>query len=187
MFINGISLRRACLMALALAAVLRAVLGGASPASAGSTPWLDRDNPSGKGDYEGTKSLLSLECRLKGTSRMITTGNPQGYHCELPRGGWCVNDEVPGGSCRDMEVRYSWVQATSGTTPWLDRDNPSGKGDYEGTKHHLSLSCRLKGNQQAVTTGNPQGYHCELPRGGWCVNNQVPGSSCKDMEVRFSW
>jgi hypothetical protein len=34
-------------------------------AYAGFTPWFDRDNPSGKGDYEDTKSLFSISCRFK--------------------------------------------------------------------------------------------------------------------------
>ena len=77
-------------------------------AQAGETPWLDRDKPSGVGEYETTKDLLKIECRFKGTHQPVTQGSPVGYHCNVTEGGWCKNNEPAGVKCQDMEVRYKW-------------------------------------------------------------------------------
>ncbi|HEY5837814.1 MAG TPA: hypothetical protein VIT19_02185 [Pyrinomonadaceae bacterium] len=170
------------LLTLALGLVALTVFTGA--VLAGATPWLDRDNPSGVGDYETTSDLLKVSCRFKATGQPVTQGNPVGYHCNIKEGGWCKNNNPAGLGCKDLEVMFSWA---GGATPWLDRDNPSGVGDYETIKDLLQVSCRFKATGQPVTQGNPVGYHCNIPEGGWCKNNNPAGLSCKDMEVMFSW
>jgi hypothetical protein len=104
---------RGLLFALAAAGLVLA----APAAFAGHTPWFDRDDPSGVGDYEDTVNLFQLRCRLKGVdgpAGVVEEGKvggvaTPGYHCKLPTGGWCVNAETAGGnSCKDIEVRYSW-------------------------------------------------------------------------------
>ena len=93
---------------LASALFTLALVAGA--AQAGETPWLDRDKPSGVGEYETTKDLLKIECRFKGTNPpvYVTQGSPVGYHCNVTEGGWCKNNDPAGLQCKDMEVRYKW-------------------------------------------------------------------------------
>lgn len=88
----------------------------------------------------------------------------------------------------------------SGTwTPWLDRDNPSGSGDFEALAafresgqvcaNPKQIQCRLRGSTQLVQTGLVNGreqYVCDLASGGVCDNRrQSPGVQCSDYEVRF--
>src|SRR5688500_10932692 len=123
---------RSRMLPLAIAAFV--VFGGGS-ALAGSTPWFDRDDTSGVGDFESTQDLLTIKCRMKAGGAAITTGSPAGYNCGSPKGAWCTNAQTsPANTCKDMEVQYSWVAGAgwaAGSTPWLDRDNPGGVGDFE--------------------------------------------------------
>ena len=92
--------------------------------------WLNRDQPTAKGDYETRADLikegklkcrrpLAVQCRYRPNGAMwgtqIGTGSSYpptvtagpGYHCETITGGWCVNaDTKPKGSCKDSEVRF---------------------------------------------------------------------------------
>ena len=94
------------LLTLALGVITLVVLTGA--ALSGSTPWLNRDNPGGVGDYETTPELLTISCRFKATGDAITEGSPSGYHCNVKEGGWCKNNPAAGFQCQDIEVKYSW-------------------------------------------------------------------------------
>jgi hypothetical protein len=83
----------------------------------------------------------------------------------------------------------------SGTwTPWLNRDNQGGSGDYETLRDHVkagnacpnptAIECRTTDDRQPwKQSGNV--YHCELDKGGYCVNQEQGGSRCRDFEVRF--
>ena len=82
-----------------------------------------------------------------------------------------------------MEVMFSWA---GGGTPWLNRDQPGGVGDYETISDHLKIQCRFKATGNAITDGAPVGYHCNIKEGGWCKNNDPAGLRCQDMEVMFS-
>lgn len=73
---------------------------------------------------------------------MTTTGIPAGstgetVHVDLAVGCYCKNDEN-GGACKyDYQVRFQCCKdSPSGQnpvwTPWFDRDNTGGNGDYEG-------------------------------------------------------
>lgn len=88
--------------------------------SEGWTPWYDRDNAGGNGDYETLKDIIreygicenptAIECRtVKGKIDSSKTG--QTVHCDTEYGFYCLNRENPGGSlfspnCEDYEVRY---------------------------------------------------------------------------------
>lgn len=93
--------------------------------------WLNRDRPSGFGDYETRADLikegqlkcakpLAVQCRYSSTGALwgTQTGNyppaniaGPGYRCETITGGWCVNSQtVPTNSCKDSEVRFCCVQ-----------------------------------------------------------------------------
>lgn len=99
------------LLVSALAIGVQAPLALTSQAVAGSTPWLDRDNPGGKGDYEDTKHLLKQSCKV-GKKELPqgepTSGKWKGYHNVSPMGCWCVNAETKGGVCKDIRIKYSW-------------------------------------------------------------------------------
>ncbi len=78
-------------------------------------------------------------------------------------------------------------------TPWLDRDNPGGKGDYENIAGHLKqgngceapadIQCRVVGGESSADSGEV--YHCDTKRGGRCINAEQPDNRCKDYEVRM--
>jgi hypothetical protein len=83
-----------------------------------------------------------------------------------------------------MEVRFHYY--TGGATPWLDRDNPGGAGDYETIRHLLTPECRFVVGGGVVQTGNPAGYHCSIAEnGGWCKNNVPAGNQCRDIKIRY--
>ncbi|MEZ5479051.1 MAG: hypothetical protein R3E95_16690 [Thiolinea sp.] len=105
------------------------------------TPWFDRDNPSGVGDYETTSALLKIECRFKDNHQNITDNSHAGYHCNIEKGGWCKNNVPLGNKCKDIEVRFHYYNG--GATSWLDRDNPSGVGDYETIVDLLKPQCKF--------------------------------------------
>lgn len=74
-------------------------------------------------------------------------------------------------------------------TQWLDRDNPSGNGDYEGLQDFasqvpcvqpLAVQCQTTAGADWWTTG--QKYTCRPDIGGVCVNE---GQRCADYRVRF--
>ncbi|MCH8322843.1 MAG: hypothetical protein IIB64_07190 [Proteobacteria bacterium] len=79
-------------------------------------------------------------------------------------------------------------------TSWLDRDNPSGKGDYETVSDFIKegvlpqepdpicIQCRTLDGVDWQDAG--QVYHCDLPRGGRCMNAEN-SEQCLDYEVRF--
>ena len=81
-----------------------------TPALAGSSPWLDRDNASGKGDYETTRDLLKIQCKIRGTKQKVSTGIPSaGYYKDPVQGCWCINAKVPGNNrCKDIVIKYRW-------------------------------------------------------------------------------
>lgn len=159
--------------------------GGPPMGGGGATPWLNGDAPGGAGDYELTKDHLKIACRFhNNVNTAITDGVPDGYHCSIPEGGWCKNNNPVGLRCADMEILYSW---NGGVTKALNRDNPGGVGDYELTKDNLKIMCRFRATGETIRDGVPAGYHCSVPEGGWCKNNNPQGLKCKDMEVRFLW
>jgi len=78
--------------------------------------WFDRDRPTGSGDYELFKDLvetkqlcakpLAIECQTT-NGQIDWTASQSVYHCDLSRGGYCVNrEQAPGSSCEDFRVRY---------------------------------------------------------------------------------
>jgi len=88
-------------------------------------------------------------------------------------------------------------KATEPWTDWLDRDNPSGKGDYETVKDFLieglldsqpiGIQCRTVADKKPWTAAK-QVYSCDAAVGGVCVNSkQVDGAQCLDYEVRFRY
>ncbi|RMH21282.1 MAG: hypothetical protein D6696_06150 [Acidobacteria bacterium] len=87
-------------------------------------------------------------------------------------------------------------------TRWLNRDGPSGSGDFETLRDHrresprevcekpINIECRVKGSGVVVKTGVlPDGvvFTCDKRVGGVCDNRkQKRGVRCRDYEVRFA-
>ena len=137
--------------------------------------------------------------------------------CEPRVGGFCRKKDQQDNQCEDYEVRFLCQCLTVGNpqhttfcgqfcwTDWLNRDAPSGKGDFETLHNFLKqtpppvcpypvgIQCRRKDTKADYeTTG--QKYHCEVHLdaqeksvgGGHCVNDeQESGENCDDYEVRF--
>jgi hypothetical protein len=81
------------------------------------TAWLNRDSPSGNGDYETLADFraagnnicngaapIGIECRTLGGVNWSSTGEV--YSCTASTGGVCVNAQQPDGYCQDYEVRF---------------------------------------------------------------------------------
>ncbi|XP_028409461.1 uncharacterized protein LOC114532068 [Dendronephthya gigantea] len=82
-------------------------------------------------------------------------------------------------------------------TRWLDRDNPSGTGDWEtyssfkpapcilGYKP-VRANCRVKNNKQAWYTANQKIAPCvQCTSNGIVCKNRDNTQYCKDYEIRF--
>lgn len=78
------------------------------------TDWLNRDRPSGSGDFETLADFvargqacatpLAVECRAADGRDWSETG--QSYTCEQYLGGVCRNSDLTNGSCLDYQVRF---------------------------------------------------------------------------------
>ncbi|XP_013399109.1 mucin-5AC-like [Lingula anatina] len=178
------------------------------------TSWFDRDNPSGTGDWEtlsDQKALgevcgvncdpIAAECRVKGTTTVFTrwAGTAPDkllYHCLPSKGLACRNADNPE-ICKDYEIRYKCPSTSTTWTSWLDRDDPSGTGDWEhvgktgfnpcSNNDPIKIECRVKGtNQPWDQAGQVIRTKCTPSEGFVCVNADQPsGETCKDYEVRF--
>ena len=116
-------------LALAVAGLVFSALpvNGDQSASAQSsqnpwTGWLDRDDPSAKGDYETVKALLAegkmqpnpvaIQCRTvaaPGAPSVNFNATGQVYSCTVAVGGVCVNAEQKNGEqCLDYKVRFRY-------------------------------------------------------------------------------
>ncbi len=165
------------------------------------TPWLNRDRPGGVGDYETFSDFLKagkvcktpcgIQCQTTNGKNWDQSG--QVYTCAQDKGGICVNKKQANGArCLDYRVRFQCYRPK--WTPWLDRDNAGGKGDYETLGAFLEegkacpkpekIECQTTDGQDSSTTG--QVYTCNTAVGGFCINaDQSGGSRCRDYRVRF--
>uniref|UniRef100_A0A673HU12 Si:dkey-205h13.2 n=1 Tax=Sinocyclocheilus rhinocerous TaxID=307959 RepID=A0A673HU12_9TELE len=146
------------------------------------TPWLDRDDPSGVGDYE-TLSLLLIKYPLQVCPKPIAievttiSGTPA-----LPPGNIFVGYGIQ--SC---------------VTRWFNSDNPKTNGRdsellsdllsmYPGQicTNPIGIEAQTVSGQAAYTTGDI--FQVYNPVSGFaCVNaGQTGGGVCDDYEVRFS-
>ncbi|XP_056305264.1 uncharacterized protein si:dkey-205h13.2 [Danio aesculapii] len=173
------------------------------------TQWFDNDDPTGQGDYELLSDLLitysgeicpnpvGIEVRTVSGILASQTGNI--FQVNNPSSGFaCVNANQAGGVCADYKVRFTCPETwcSSCRTPWFDRDNPSGLGDYETLPLTLSTYplqvCAqpiaievetISGTPILPTGNNFQEYDPKL--GFSCVNAQQNGG-CQDYKVRFT-
>lgn len=147
------------------------------------TPWFDRDDTSGYGDYETLSDLIKegkpicakpvgIQCQTTpkyGSIPASLTG--ESVYILANVGCYCVNAQQPDGTCDyDYQVRFQCCQEcpygqNSYWTSWFDRDNTGGVGDYEMLsllisegnaicKVPIDVECRTKnGGIPASSTG----------------------------------
>jgi hypothetical protein len=98
--------------------------------------------------------------------------------------------------CQSSPIR-DWIgsgNCSSGTwTSWLDRDIPSGTGDWEtlvefvnagqACPNPIDIQCQTVDGIDWTQTG--QVYTCNASWGGICVNDDQPNGTCLDYRVRF--
>ena len=173
------------------------------------TAWLDRDNPSGNGDYEtkadfpaGTVCAepVGIEARIKGTTNVfkpVSASLPEVFsHFTADRGLACRNSDQTDGYCNDYEVRFLCPANGSTYTSWLDRDNPSGSGDYENRSLFPAASvcaapsgarARIKGTATIYTPMDtrPEVLSYSQQHGLSCANSNQTDAYCEDYEVKF--
>uniref|UniRef100_A0A8C6WQ44 Si:dkey-205h13.2 n=1 Tax=Neogobius melanostomus TaxID=47308 RepID=A0A8C6WQ44_9GOBI len=146
------------------------------------TDWFDRDNPSGKGDFEILKHLrkenpgkicnnpLQIEVLTIGGQPLSSTGDFIDTS-DTEKGFICKNSDQKKGRCSDYKVRFhcpiDFCAPPPGCwTDWFDRDNPSGTGDFEILRklhkenpgkicnNPLQIQVLTKGGQPVSSTGD---------------------------------
>ena len=132
---------------------------------------MDRDDPTGDGDYETISDYASENSCENPTAidaRARSSGSTAVTHIDLAYGFWCNNDEqsVESGGCADFEVRFCCPKKAEKEcnapghkwTVWLDRDDPNeGTGDWENRDGFpANVVCQTPTAVQAqVKSGSP--------------------------------
>merc|ERR1711872_125823 len=149
------------------------------------TNWIDRDNESGKGDYEFDPTMKN-RCKVEKYEVTLVSGgpmytnvasvptnqlsyNPASSYANGPM-VYCVNTEQPqcktssngykvGPSppcCMDYKTRFCCrkPEPTCKWTNWIDRDNESGKGDYEFDPT-MKNRCKVEKYEVTLVSGGP--------------------------------
>ncbi|XP_077396775.1 mucin-5AC-like [Festucalex cinctus] len=175
------------------------------------TAWFDRDNPSGNGDFELLENLqnenpneicefpVDIEVKTVAGNTLFSTGDIISI-LDANTGFVCLNDDQPSGTCSDYQVRFTcpndFCKENECWTPWLDRDNPSGTGDFE-TIDQLRLDfphqiCPAPFEIEAETihgfsvaaTGDVI-HVADVETGFICKNHDQRHGVCSDYRVRF--
>ncbi|XP_043080249.1 uncharacterized protein si:dkey-205h13.2 [Puntigrus tetrazona] len=173
------------------------------------TNWFDHDDPNGNGDSELLADLLNsypqeicpnpiaIEAQTVSGQSASQTGNI--FQVYNPTTGFsCVNANQVGGLCFDYKVRFTCPEdwCSKCRTPWFDRDNPSGPGDYETLSltlvtYPLQVCAQPIAIEVATISGTPalptgNNFLVYDPTQGFvCVNAQQNGG-CQDYKVRFT-
>jgi hypothetical protein len=167
-----------------------------------------KDSPNNTWDYDGRPSSAFQGCEHRCDCPGGTWYDPNRRSCVtgvdcpvkgMPNGdkggGFFAWEEIlyldrPGATdCRT--VPSGSPSAECKWTGWLNRDRPSGNGDYEGLSDFVAsgqacdspqkVECRTRSDHRDWTqTG--QTYSCTPQAGGICRN---VGQTCLDYEVRF--
>lgn len=174
------------------------------------TEWVDRDDPSGTGDWELLKQLIEkypgkicpepadIEAKTKSGQTPAETGDT--VQMDKDFGFVCKNADQKFKKCSDYRVRFSCPPEFCAEevcwTSWFDRDNPSGTGDWEDMKN-LQIqypgkicnkpkyieAARKKDNKPASETG--QTFLMYNPTEGFVCKNDMNKGNCDDYKVRF--
>ncbi|XP_066269245.1 uncharacterized protein [Branchiostoma lanceolatum] len=124
---------------------------------------------------------------------------------DVTTGFVCRMDDQPDNTCLNYEVRFCCPPTCIHWTPWFDRDNPSGTGDWENlygmvNGNPVGLRPEYPGQicpmptdvharviatqQEASLTGETFVYY-DTANGFACRNQQQRDGRCMDYEVRF--
>jgi hypothetical protein len=185
---------------LAVPAILAlAVLASGSQAMAQtmglSTGPLNRDTPTGNGDYENAAALVTgFECVFvangQPTNGALAFPSANGYVCNK-EGSICRNTAAV--ACQDTKVKFTFddLRGRRHTTQWIDRDDPSGDGDWENFSQIFTAKCTFTGTSNAVTPITANGpYRCGNPdsrTGAIAINALNGGQMVRDVTVEFTY
>ncbi|XP_049581757.1 mucin-5AC-like isoform X1 [Syngnathus scovelli] len=175
------------------------------------TRWYDRDNPSGVGDFEILSRLrlenpmeicpvpIQIEARTVSGDSVNSTGETISAF-DTTRGFICVNADQATGSCSDYEVRFqcplNFCPLEECWTPWFDRDNPLGHGDFETLpdlhkeypwdicEHPIKIEITTTSGDDVSSTGDVI-LAADTDVGFVCRNCDQPYGNCTDYQVRF--
>ncbi|XP_035690117.1 mucin-5AC-like [Branchiostoma floridae] len=173
------------------------------------TTWFDRDNPGGVGDWEALVHLrpenpgqicsnpTAVHARVISTQVEASLTGQVIHWYDTTNGFACVNrQQNDGDRCLEYEVRFCCPPCTN-WTPWFDRDNPGGGGDWEVLSHlrpeNPGQICRaptdiqarvISTGQDAFQTGEVFAFY-DVTSGFACRAKDQPDSICLDYEVRF--
>ncbi|KAJ0022455.1 hypothetical protein NQD34_009945, partial [Periophthalmus magnuspinnatus] len=176
------------------------------------TEWFDRDDPSGSGDWETLFALreeypghvcnspLQIQVQTTDGYSVAATGNVLSAS-DTSTGFVCKNADQNGHLCEDYKVRFrcpeEFCESKGCWTEWFDRDNPSGKGDWENLElllqenpgkiceYPLQIEVQTTSGNSVASTGNV--ITASDPNTGFiCENSKQPaGKRCEDFKVRF--
>lgn len=158
--------------------------GGTSKTSAELTPYYDRDNMDGSGDYETIndlikegkdvctgKEIIGIQCQTTEGVDYSETGEI--YTCNTDVGGVCINKNQPDGKCNDYQVRFFCGE---------EKDSCSGTitKSCAGTNTYTCSSYSGKSPCNAYT---PWRFYCKDPNwDGNCIQkdcSEVPVANCE--------
>jgi len=165
------------------------------------SPWIDRDDPTGSGDEE-LLTGYDDPCSNPMATQARIIDSTSSYTFELVSfslaGLRCRNFAQLSGMCSDYEVRFccggitnlAVGDCTGQWTPWNDRDNPSGTGDWEMAnlftddnicRYPVAAEARIIGTTSLTTTEVVSFSSAGLK----CINGDQLSGSCSDYEIRF--
>nr|CAB3262592.1 uncharacterized protein LOC100180679 [Phallusia mammillata] len=171
------------------------------------TPWLDRDNPGGVGDFETLVELRKerpeVICDRPSLIQAQTlTGVPAGLtgqvtYKSLTDGFKCINNDNKG-QCLDYRVRFCCEDIPQcpdkAWTQFFNRDRPSLTCDCETLSDlrreypdkicdkPTAIDVRVSATNEPYTTAGQVIAHAD-PQNGFRCNNV--GQTCLDYKVRF--
>lgn len=176
------------------------------------TAWLNRDIPTGTGDWETVSefrkgyrrhmcpSPTAIEVASVDGISLADTGNV--FHAnDHITGLICRNEDQGKCLCRDYKVRfichppYCGDQQDMCWTQWFDRDDPSVTGDWETLtelrKEHpgkicanpIAIDSRTVDTDTLATSTGQDFLHYSPTTGFVCKNG--PDQNCMDYKVRF--
>ncbi|XP_039268445.2 mucin-5AC-like [Styela clava] len=177
------------------------------------SPFYDRDDPSATGDWETLHDLRkkhpALCSKPSAIDARLLNGDPYqlgGDHVDISptKGLVCENKKQKDHKCDDYKVRFCChfkePSCKGEWTQWFDRDNPSGKGDYEtlsdliteskgGSKYYICHK-PIGIDARALNPHRPwqaayENVHISADKGLYCVNNEQSDKKCEDYKVRF--
>uniref|UniRef100_A0A3P8X480 Mucin-5AC-like n=1 Tax=Cynoglossus semilaevis TaxID=244447 RepID=A0A3P8X480_CYNSE len=176
------------------------------------TPWFNRDDPSGTGDWETLEELreenpglicdrpLDIDVQTASGDVLSSTGDVITL-VDTSTGFICKNSDQTCGKCEDYRVRFQCPDKFCSTspkcwTPWFDRDNPSGTGDWETLKDlycenpgkicssPLQIDVQTTFGGSVDSTGDVIAV-ADTASGFICKNSDQKCGKCKDYRVRF--